>query len=329
MTHYIIAGDIGGTKTNLALYALDQSTHVTLEREASFASKQYDGLEAVVQKFLQGGTEKIAAAAFGIAGPVLNGVVMATNLPWRIAADTLARVIGCPHVRLMNDLETTAYGSLFLPPHEIHTLHEGQTRYGHRVVIAAGTGLGEAFLIWDGAHYLPVATEGGHADFAPRTKKEIELLNFLRGQYEHVSYERILSGPGLVNIFTFLSQHLGQPVAPIVQERLTKQDPAAVVGQAGIENLCPTCVEAVDLFLEIYGAQAGNLALSIMGLGGVYVGGGIITKLQAGLVKGTFMEGFLAKGRYREFMADIPVRIIMNDKTSLFGAAHAARELLD
>jgi glucokinase len=329
MARYILAGDIGGTKTNLALYVVEQSTHVALVREASFASKLYAGLDAVIEPFLKVGNEPVSAAAFGIAGPVLDGVVLATNLPWKVEADHLAKIVGCSRIRLMNDLETTAYGSLFLPPHEIQALHPGKTRYGHRVVIAAGTGLGQAFLVWDGARYWPVATEGGHADFAPTTEKEIGLLQFLKRKLTHVSYERVLSGPGLVNIFEFLDQHLHQPVVPVVRQRMMSEDPAAVIGQAGVENLCPTCVEAVDIFLNIYGAQAGNLALAIMGLGGVYVGGGIVLKLLDKFSSGAFMSGYLAKGRYAEFMAEIPVRLILNEKTSQFGAAHAARELLD
>ena len=328
MAQHILAGDIGGTKTNLALYAVERSTRVTLLREASFASKQYDGLETVIREFLPSGHEQVSAATFGIAGPVLDGVVFATNLPWKVETDHIARVLGCSRIRLMNDLETTAYGSLFLPPHEVQVLHEGKMRSGHRVVIAAGTGLGQAFLIWDGARYRPVATEGGHADFAPTGEKEIELLQFLKRKYPHVSYERVLSGPGLVNIFEFLDQHLHRPVAPIVRQRLVNEDPAAVIGQAGTEDLCPTCTEAVDIFLSIYGAQAGNLALAIMGLGGVYIGGGIIVKMLPKVTSSAFMSSYLAKGRYTQFMADISVRIILNAKTSQFGAAHAARELL-
>jgi len=329
MAQHLMDGDIGGTKTNLALYVVEHSTHVTLLRESSFVSKQYGGLEAVIREFLQSGQEQVSAAAFGIAGPVLDGVVLATNLPWKVETDRIASVLGCSRIRLMNDLETTAYGSLFLPSHEMQILNEGKTRYGHRVVIAAGTGLGQAFLIWDGARYWPVATEGGHADFAPRTDKEVELLQFLKRRYPHVSYERVLSGPGLVNIFNFLDEYLHRPVAPIIRQRIANEDPAAVIGQAGVDDLCPTCAEAVDIFLSIYGAQAGNLALAIMGLGGVYVGGGIIVKMLAKVTAGAFMNGYLAKGRYTHVMADVPVRIILNPKTSQFGAAHAARELLN
>ncbi|MBM4254385.1 MAG: glucokinase [Deltaproteobacteria bacterium] len=328
MAQYILAGDIGGTKTNLAIYAVERPAHVTLVRESSFSSRQHDGLESVLGEFLKEGREHVSAAAFGIAGPVLDGVVLATNLPWKVETDRIAKALDCSRIQLMNDLETTAYGSLFLPPQEIQILHEGKTRNGHRVVIAAGTGLGQAFLMWDGTRYRPIATEGGHADFAPRTEKEVELLHFLRRSYPHVSYERLLSGPGLVNIFNFLDQHLHQPVAPIVRQRLVNEDPAAVIGQAGVEDLCSTCAEAVDIFFGVYGAQAGNLALTIMGLGGVYIGGGIIVKLLAKAISGAFMDAYLAKGRYASFMADIPVRIILNAKASQFGAAHAARELL-
>lgn len=328
MAAYVLAGDIGGTKTDLALYSVAPQRKLSLVREASFPSQHYTGLEAVLREFLSSGQEQVAAGAFGIAGPVLDGEVLATNLPWRVTAAGVVGVMGCDRVRLMNDLETTAYGTLFLSPDELQTLTAGIPRRGNRAVIAAGTGLGQACLFWDGQRYRPVATEGGHADFAPRDEVEVELLHFLRGRYSRVSYERLLSGPGLVNIFNFLDQGLQKPVASSVRERLGTEDPAAVVGQAGVAGLCATCTEAVDLFLNLYGAQAGNLALTVMGTGGVYVGGGIITKLLPRIPTSAFMRSFLAKGRYAQFMAEIPVHIILNPKTSQLGAAQAAFELL-
>jgi glucokinase len=324
---HILAGDIGGTKTTLAVYIVERPHQVSLIREASFPSRHYESLETVIKEFLTGG-EQIQAGAFGIAGPVLDGEVMTTNLPWRVTAVSVAAAMGSDRVRLMNDLETTAYGALFLPPHEIQTLNAGKPRRGNCAVIAAGTGLGQAFLFWDGKQYRPAATEGGHVDFAPRDEQEVDLLHFLRKEYARVSYERLLSGPGLFNIFSFLDQVLHKPVAPIVRERLQTEDPAAVVGQAGVAGLCGTCVEAVGIFLSLYGAQAGNLALTVMGVGGVYVGGGMITKLLPRLAEGAFMRAFVAKGRYEQFMADIPVYIILNPTTSQLGAAHAACELL-
>jgi glucokinase len=326
---YILAGDIGGTKTTLAVYAVEQPPQISLIREASFPSRRYDSLETVIKEFLANSSERIEAGVFGVAGPVFDEQVITTNLPWRVTTAGVAAVMGCDRVRLMNDLETTAYGALFLPSHEFHTLNAGKPRRGHRAVIAAGTGLGQAFLFWDGARYRPAATEGGHVDFAPRDEREVELLQFLRKEYSRVSYERLLSGPGLFNIFSFLDQALHKPVAADVRERLQTEDPAVVIGQAGVTGLCGTCVEAVDIFLGLYGAQAGNLALTVMSVGGVYVGGGIITKLLPRLAEGAFMRAFVAKGRYEQFMAEIPVCIILNPAASQFGAAQAACELLD
>ncbi|MGH7962640.1 MAG: glucokinase, partial [Candidatus Binatia bacterium] len=256
MTTYILAGDIGGTKTTLAIYATEGPHQVSLVREASFPSRQYGGLEAVIEEFLKSGQEQVAAGAFGIAGPVLDGEVITTNLPWRVTAASVAQAMDCDQVqrvRLMNDLETTAYGALFLPPDQIQTLNVGTPRRGNCAVIAAGTGLGQAFLFWDGERYRPVATEGGHGDFAPRNDQEVALLRFLGQRYPRVSYERLLSGPGLFNIFSFLDQVLQKPVEPTVRARLETEDPSAVVGQAGVADLCATCGEAVDIFLSLYG----------------------------------------------------------------------------
>lgn len=332
MARYILAGDIGGTKTTLAIYSIEageKPQQMFVVREASFPSTHYSGLEAVIKEFLQSGQEQVAASAFGIAGPVLDGEVITTNLPWRVTTVGVAQAVGCDQVRLMNDLEATAYGALFLPPDNIHTLNVGTPRRGNCAVIAAGTGLGQAFLFWDGKRHRPVATEGGHADFAPRDEQETGLLHFLTKRYARVSYERLLSGPGLVNIFHFLDQALHKPVAPSVRERMRTEDHAAVVGEAGTTGLCATCEEAVDIFLSLYGAQAGNLALTVMGIGGVYVGGGIITKLLPRLTTSSFLRSFLAKGRYAQLMAEIPVYIILDPRTSQLGAAQAARELLD
>jgi glucokinase len=328
MAQYVLAGDIGGTKTVLALYAIEPPRQMSVVREAVFPSQQYSGLEAIVQEFLSAGSEQVAAGAFGVAGPVREGTVRTTNLPWRVEARHLVQVMGGARVRLLNDLEATAYGALFLPPQEIHTLNPGQPQRGNCAVIAAGTGLGQAFLFWDGTRYWPAATEGGHADFAPRDDKEAELFRFLRHEYPHVSYERVLSGPGLVNIFRFLTEALGRPVSHAVRERLPAADPAAVIGEAGVDGTCATCVEAVEMFLSLYGAQAGNLALTVMGVGGVYVGGGIIVKLLPKVTAGVFLRAFVAKGRFTDFMADIPVYILLNPKTSQIGAAQVASELL-
>jgi glucokinase len=328
MAEHVLAADIGGTKTNLAIYAAESAERTALVREASFPSRQYGGLEAVVREFLAPGGETVRAAVFGIAGPVIDDAVTTTNLPWRVEAAALRELLGCPHVRLMNDLETTAYGALFLPAEDLLTLNAGIRRPANRAVIAAGTGLGEAFLFWDGTRYRPAATEGGHVEFAPRDAREVQLLEFLRARYPHVSYERVVSGPGLVNIFRFLDEALGRPVAPSVRERMAREDPAAVVGTAAVAAECAACVEAVEIFVSLYGAQAGNLALTVMSTGGMYVGGGIVIKLLPQMTAGSFMDSFTAKGRYRALMEAIPVEIILNARTSQIGAAHAAAALL-
>ncbi len=329
MTKRVLAGDIGGTKTNLAVYTVVSPTKLRREREASFPSRAYRGLEPIVREFLDAGKEKMAAAAFGIAGPVVDDTVKTTNLPWMVRASKLAREIGCKRVSLLNDLEATAFGALFVPPRELHTVNRGKRRSGNVAVIAAGTGLGQAFLFWDGERYRPVPTEGGHADFGPRNEKELALLIYLQKRFPRVSYERVLSGPGLVHIFDFFAEELGRPVAADVQERLKTEDRGAVVGQAGVAGTCATCVEAVETFASLYGAQAGNLALTVMSIGGVFVGGGIAAKLLPKLTDGVFMGAFTDKGRYRGFMEELPVRIILNQKTALLGAGHTAAGLVN
>jgi glucokinase len=338
MPRHVLAGDIGGTKTNLAIYAASAPHDVSLVREATYPSKQHRSLDEIVRAFLAGGGEKVEAGAFGIAGPVAGDVVAPTNLPWKdVVASNIAREIGCRRVRLMNDLATTGYGARFLPADEIHVLNQGTKRDGHIAVIAAGTGLGQAMLFWDGARHQPSSTEGGHADFAPRNEVEIELLRFLMQQFPRVTYERVLSGPGIANIFRFLDEVLKKPLAPAVREQMKSEDPGAVISRAAIEGTCGTCVTALDMFISIYGAQAGNLALTFLATGGVYVGGGIITKIlplvtapaDDGSGDSSFMTAFKNKQPFAKLMGDIPVHIILNPKASLIGAAHAAAELCE
>jgi len=322
----ILAGDIGGTKTNLALCAAGGNGGFTIAREGSFPSHDYPGLSAVVEEFLSKDARTIAAAAFGIAGPVIDGKVDATNLPWSVDPGVVGKAAGTDRVRLMNDLETTAYGTLFLKPDELKTVHDVPERRGNKAVIAAGTGLGQAILFWDGSKHVPSATEGGHADFAPRDPFEVGLYEFLRAKHPRVSYERILSGPGLRNIFDYLA-HLGRPVEDGIAERMRTEDPGAVIGEAGVAGTSKIAGEAVDRFVSIYGSQAGNLALATMAVGGVYVGGGIVTKMLPKIDEGNFLRSFLDKGRSGALLEKMPVRIILNAKASLIGAVHAALEI--
>ena len=333
MARYALAGDVGGPKTDLALYSLGGAEKDTpgleLVREAAYPSAGHHGLEEILEKFLALGPERPSAAAFGIPGPVIDEVVVTTNLPWRIDAKDIGKAIGAPHVRLMNDLETTAYGALFLQPNEFHVLNAGKERRGNRAVIAAGTGLGQAFLYWNGRHHIPSATEGGHTDFAPRDEREIELLRFLRQKFGRVSFERVVSGMGIANLWEFVTRFEKKQPTDAVKKRLAAgEDVGAVVGEAGVAGTDPLCTDVIDWMVRIYGAQAGNLALTVMSTGGLYVGGGVVVKILPRIIAGGFMQAFRAKGRYEAFMDEIPVRVILNPRASRIGAAEAARTML-
>ena len=328
MSAHVLAADVGGTKTDVALYAVAADGGLSVVRAQSFPSARHSSLESVLAAFRQP-DDTVAAAAFGIAGPVIDGAVVTTNLPWRVVGTAISTALGGVPVRLLNDLEATALGATVLPPEQLHTLNRGIDRVGHQAVIAAGTGLGQAYLFWDGARHQPAATEGGHADFAARTDAEIALLRYLHRQFGRASAERVLSGPGLVNIYRFLTDDQGQVPNPTVPTRMATEDPAAVVGDAGVRGTCPVCSAAVELFVRVYGAQAGNLALTVMAVGGVFVGGGIVGHLLPRLTAGAFMDAFTAKGRYAHLMQEIPVRIILDPHTARLGAATAARHLLE
>lgn len=342
----ILAGDIGGTKTNLALYDW-KTERVEPAREQTFASADYKSLEDILEEFLNPPPEPsdkkddesqdapaeqepltLDAACFGIAGPVIENTSKTTNLPWVVDGAALAKRFKIPHVRLLNDLEATAYGLLVLKPNEADILNAGtppKTK-GAMALIAAGTGLGEAILFWDGKTYKPMPSEGGHSSFAPTSDLEIELLRYLRTQYTHVSYERLLSGMGLHAIYEFLRDtKKNEPTW--LAEKIKVGDPAAIIAEAGLKKQAEIAVQALDLFATIYGAEAGNLALKAMALDAVYVGGGIAPKLLAKLKDGMFMKAFVDKGRYKKLLAGIPVRVITNPKAALLGAASVAVQL--
>ena len=354
----ILAGDIGGTKTNLALYEWTNG-RVEPVREDSFHSADYKTLEDIVEEFLstplakpaiEGDEEqesgdsapgsdteadeatpepiRVAAACFGVAGPVIDNRCRTTNLPWVIEGATLAERFAIPQVRLLNDLEATAHGLLLLTPDEIVVLNAGAPPKKKQALalIAAGTGLGECILFWDGTRYRPMPSEGGHTDFAPNSDTEIELLRHLRGSYLHVSYERIVSGPGLHAIYEYLRDtKKNEPTW--LAEKIKVGNPAAEIAEAGLKGQAEIAKQALDLFATIYGAEAGNLALKALTLDGVYVAGGIAPKLLTKLQDGSFMRGFTNKGRYKRLMTQIPVKVVMNDKTALLGAASMAAQL--
>ncbi len=321
----MLAGDIGGTKTNLALFSV-HGEKLRSESFRSFLSKRYSGLEPVLQEFLAVDKHSIDSACFGIAGPVVDGKVKTPNLPWMVDSNGLSHSLKLDSVGLLNDLEATAYGIFTLENEEFHTLNEGIMRHsGNKALIAAGTGLGQAILYDDGCHFRPLASEGGHGDFAPRNDLEIELLRYLIGRFRHVSYERVLSGPGLFNIYRFFKENRGLEEPKWLTERLsTGDDPNAVITKAALANEAEICVKMLELFVSLYGAEAGNLALRAKSVRGLYVGGGIAPKILDKLKDGTFMRSFVDKGRYADLLAAIPVQVVLNDQAALRGAAYYA-----
>jgi len=323
----IIAGDIGGTKTNVALFENEGETLGRVVAQQSFPSSRYGSLDAILAEFLAAHAPgQLSGACFGVAGPVAGGRVETPNLAWVVVADRLAETLGVGHVGLINDLEATAFGIEVLEPSRVFTLNEGAgERAGHRALIAAGTGLGMAGIFWDGRHHNPMPSEGGHVDFAPRNEREFELLGYLVEKIGgRVSYERVLSGPGLFNVYSFLRDrgHFEEP--SWLAEEIAGGDPSAAVSRAALGGKAEIAAEALNLFVEVYGAMAGNLALIFKATGGLYVGGGIAPKIIEKLKDGTFMRNYRDKGRMSALVESIPVRVILDDKTALYGAASCA-----
>jgi glucokinase len=323
----LLAGDVGGTKTQLALVE-SRDGALTVDRQATLHSHDFPTFEAAVTSFLAAGPRvRIAAACFGIAGPVVGGRVKTTNLPWQLDEERLAAEIPAGRVRLLNDLVAMGEGMLALPPASFQTLQQGAPRGGTMALIAAGTGLGEAVLHWDGTRHVVLSSEGGHTDFAPRNDLEDGLLRFLRKESGHVSYERVLSGPGLLNIYRFLRSSGSVAEPAWLRDRMESGDPSAAISEVGLAGEDPVCLQALDMFASIYGAEAGNLALKSLAVGGVVIGGGIGPKIRAKLAGGTFQEAFCAKGRFSSLMASIPVRLALEPAAPLLGAARVAASL--
>ncbi|HLN82783.1 MAG TPA: glucokinase [Candidatus Binatia bacterium] len=326
----VLAGDIGGTKTSLALFSINRDK-LRMEAGHNFPSKKYSGLTPILDEFRVRNNKRIDAACFGVAGPVVDGHVKTTNLPWVIDSQVLRQALRVDTVYLLNDLEAAAYGVFTLDNEEFYTLNEGTMHStGNKALIAAGTGLGQAILYDDGRHFHALPSEGGHADFAPRTELEIELLRYLRARFGHVSYERVLSGPGLFNIYRFLKESRGMAEPPLLAERFAAgDDPAAVISTAALAKEAEICCTALDLFVSIYGAEAGNMALRFKSVRGLYVGGGIAPKILDKLKDGTFMRSFIDKGRYTELLAAMPVQVVLNPQAGLRGAAYYAAVVSD
>jgi glucokinase len=324
----VLAGDVGGTKTNLALYDRRGSGLIPV-RETSLQSRQFDSLEAAIQRFLESGPrQSIDAACLGVAGPVVEGRCVATNLPWIIDEQVLSQAIPAGKVRLLNDLEAAGYGVLVLPASELRTLQARAPKRGSMAVIAAGTGLGEAMIVREGERHVVIATEGGHTDFAPRGDLEEDLLKYLRKEFGRVSVERILAGPGFFNLYRFLRDTGWAKESPEVADKVRSGDPAAVITSRASSDGDPLCVKVVEMFVSIYGAEAGNLALKTLAVGGVIVGGGIAPRIVDWMAAGGFIAAFKDKGRLSPLMDAIPVQVAINPKAPLLGAAEVACTLI-
>jgi glucokinase len=326
----ILVGDIGGTHSRIAYYDVEAGQLDCLV-EQIYPSVDYNGLDAIVAKFIASHGAKSKQACFGVAGPVRDGQVRATNLPWLVDASQLEQSLGLQAVTIINDLEAIAYSVDVLESKDLAMLNEGDPKaVGNAAVIAAGTGLGEAGLYWDGTHRLPFACEGGHSDFAPTDELQDKLLQHLRAQFGHVSWERVVCGPGLVNVYKFLRDRGHGDEPDWLKQEMAHGDPASQISRHGIEGTSALCVQALDLFVSLYGSEAGNLALKIMATGGVYLGGGIAPKIVDKLRGSGFLKAFSTKGRMSVLLKAIPVRAILNDQAGLMGAAHcAARKVRD
>ena len=319
-----LVGDIGGTKTRLSLFRKEGQTSVCIKQKIFF-SQSYPDLPSIIREFLGSCPPKITKGCFGIAGPIKNGKTEVTNLPWTIASDTLVSELPICAVTLLNDLEASAYGLHLLQDNAFFTLNVGDVEArGNKALIFPGTGLGEAGIFFDGENEIPFPCEGGHADFAPQNEEEEALLRFLRKKFGHVSYERIVSGPGLYNLYQWIVETEIESEKESVFKEIAKGEAPYLIAQKGMSGQSKACQKALDMFCSIYGAEAGNLALKLFALGGVYLGGGIASHLLNVIQKGDFLRAFKEKGRFSSLLEGIPIRIVLSDQAALLGALYYA-----
>lgn len=325
----VLAGDIGGTKTNLGIY-LKGKRRPLLKTVETYSSQEAPNLEHIIDTFLMRHKVAIASGCFGVAGPVVNGRCKITNLPWDISEARIRRHFKWEHVRLINDLAATARAIPLLNSREFLSLNRARARKEENLaLVAPGTGLGQALLIFQDGKYVPVSSEGGHVDFSPNNEAEVRLWRYLHERYGHVSIERVVSGLGLRNIYSWLKDS-GQYREPEwLTKRLKEIDPARAISEAAINDREPLCVATLDMFASTFGAVSGNLALTGMTTGGVYLGGGISPKIVPKLKEGIFMKAFQDKGRFKGLLEKIPVRVVLNERAALLGAGHLAFEIID
>jgi len=327
----ILAGDLGGTNFRIALFRGD--AEMTRVRFEQYRSADHRSLEEMVNLFLNGIAplpSPVSTACFGVPGPNVAGIVKASNLGWSIELNKLPHLLGIPRVAVLNDLEATAYGLAALKQNDFAVIQAGSgTCAGNQCVIAPGTGLGEAGLFWDGTRHTPWACEGGHADFASTNDLQHELLAFLRREYGSVSFERVVSGIGIANIYRFLRDTGRGKEDPGVAAEMLAGDAGAVIDKHAGDGSCPLCRSTMDLFVQSLGSEASNLALKTMATGGVFLGGGIPPKILPLLRRPLFLESFLNKGRLRPLLETMPIRVVLNDEAALLGAAKYAFRMLE
>ena len=315
----ILAGDIGGTKSNLGLFDAQQGKLLRIAHKR-YSSHEHSGLREIIEDFLRENRAAVTGASFGVAVPVVNNRVQGTNMPWLVDGGTVAGFLGLERVRILNDLESTAFGVAVLQPSDLETIYGGSPApQATCVVIAAGTGLGEAILFWDGKQHSAMATEGGHADFAPHTAQQADLWKFLKDRGEFVSVEIILSGRGFQNVHEFLDPTIKHPGFDD-----PSKDPAPEITRRGLSGECPVCVATLDLWTEIYGSEAGNLAIRTLARGGIYVAGGIAVKILPKLKDGQFAAAARDKEKMKDFLAKVPIHVVLNEECPLLGAAYVA-----
>jgi len=329
VAEHVLAVDIGGTKTHLGLYVRGKK-RPRLKIIRTFVSRDVPDVETALERFLESVSVPVSGVCIGVAGPVMNGRAHGTNLPWYISENRIRKRFGWRRVRLINDLTATAVAVPLLSQGETLPLNKTKVRKkGNRVLVAPGTGLGTALIVCENGRYIPVASEGGHADFSPNTETESELWRYLHRRFGHVSVERVLTGSGLYNIYQWLAAFRRYRTPEWLRQRLKQMDPARAITECALDDRDPLCVDSLNMFVSIFGAVAGNLALTGMATGGVYLGGGIPPKILPVLKKRIFMDAFVNKGRLKSVMQGIGVRVILNDKAALLGAAHVAHELAD
>lgn len=322
MSDLILAGDIGGTKSHLGLFHRDSTDIIEMK---TFTSGSFSSFPEMVRSFLDGREMKFSAMSFGAAGPVINGRCKITNLSWAIDTTEVSLEFHCSKVFVINDLEANGNGIAVLPESSFFRLQGGDTRMvGNGALVSAGTGLGECMMFWDGKRHIPVPSEGGHNSFSPCNEEEVALLQFLWGKYDHVSWERVVSGSfGFENLYAFLRDTGRETGSPELEALAAENGYGAAVSHFADQDL-PIAVRTMNLFVSLYGSEAGNLALKSMATVGLFIGGGIAPKILKWMRSGVFLKAFAAKGRFQKFLESVPVSIILEERTALLGAARYA-----